>query len=311
MEVTVIMSAYNAEAFIAQAIQSVLDQTYKEFEFIIINDGSTDSTLSEIQNYSKRDNRIRCISHGNMGMGESLNKALRAAKNDLVVRMDADDTMFPSRIEEQVEFMRANPSVVIASCLAYYIDQNSRIIGRTYSDLVEKQSWRSYLKANEPLGLLHPGVIYRRSEILSLGGYRGKFWPAEDIDLWNRVIEKNKPVVTIPRVLMHYRIHGGSIITNKYFDSRMKFEWVRESMWCRRKGLKEPEWEEYLAKRGRRTLLQKLNWMRKAYAKYHYRTGGFDFAGKKYGSFLLRLVGAFVLQPVYVTTKIRKQWVSA
>lgn len=303
------MTAFNAENFIAQAIESVLKQTYSNFEFIIVNDGSTDSTLKIIKEYALIDTRIELIDHPNIGMGESLNKAIEIAKGDLIVRMDSDDIMMNNRIEEQIHYLHNNKNVAVLSCLAYYINERNEIIGKTFSDLKTVADCRKYYKNNEAIGLLHPGVVFRKNIIKELGGYRGKFWPAEDIDLWNRVVEEGYDIITLQIILMKYRIHNSSSITSKFIESRKKFEWVRETMWCRRKGEIEPTWDEYLEKLNNQTFIKKINWKRKTYAKHYYRAGGFDFAKKNYGIFICHLIAAFILQPIYVLNKINKQWV--
>ena len=307
MKVTIIMTAYNAETFINQAIESVLSQTYKNFEFIIVNDGSTDRTLGFIREFERVDNRIIVIDHANIGMGESLNQAIEISKSELIFRMDADDIMMSNRLEEQLSFMNENPKISVLSCLAYYIGKKNKVIGKTFSDLKEVEDCRRYYRDNEVIGLLHPGVVFRKSIIQNIGGYRGKFWPAEDIDLWNRLVEKGHDIVTLQKILMNYRVHGGSTITSKFIESRKKYEWVRETMWNRRKGNSEPAWDDFLNDFNTKSILEKLNWKRKAYAKNHYRAGGFDYANRKYLSFLLHLIGAFVLQPRYAFFKLKKQ----
>jgi glycosyltransferase involved in cell wall biosynthesis len=259
MMVSILLPAYNIDKFLKEAIDSVLNQTYKDFELILIDDGSTDNTLNIMQEYANKDNRIIIDSHENMGMGESLNRALKIAKGDLIIRMDADDIMLPQRIEMQVEFMQNNPNISVSSCLAYYINENGKIIGKTFSDLKTIDDSKRYLKENEPIGLLHPGVIFRKKDILEIGGYRGKFWPAEDIDLWNRLLENGKNIVVIQEILMKYRIHGDSIITSKFKEGRLKFEWVRECMWLRREGEKEPNWEEFLKNYNNMPFFKKLD----------------------------------------------------
>lgn len=307
MTVTVIMTAFNAESFIGQAIDSVLNQTYKDFDFIIVNDGSTDRTIEIIKEFELIDKRIIIIDHANIGMGASLNQAIEISRNEIIFRMDADDLMMPNRIEEQLNFMNSNPEIVVLSCLAYYIGEKNNVIGKTFSDLKVTADSKRYYSSNEVIGLLHPGVVFRKSIILEIGGYRGKFWPAEDIDLWNRLVEKGHIILTQQKILMKYRVHGGSTITSKFIESRKKYEWVRESMWNRRKGICEPTWDEFLNEFNNKSILEKLNWKRKAYAKNYYRTAGFDFAKNKFMSFIFHLIGAFILQPRYAFNKLTKQ----
>lgn len=115
-KVTVLMPAYNAEKYIETAIESILNQTYKDFEFIIVNDCSTDSTLDIIERYAKQDKRIKIISNKeNQKIAQTLNNGLKEAKGKYIARLDADDWSYPERLEKQVNFMEENPDVVLSS----------------------------------------------------------------------------------------------------------------------------------------------------------------------------------------------------
>jgi glycosyltransferase involved in cell wall biosynthesis len=305
--VSILLPAYNAQKYLRKSIESILSQTCKDFELILIDDGSTDDTLNIMQEYANKDKRIIIDSHANIGMGESLNKALKSTIFDLIIRMDADDIMHDNRIEKQLNFMKNNTDITVASCLAYYINENNRKIGRTFSDLKSINDAKKYYKNNDPIGILHPGVIFRKKDIMDIGGYRSQFWPAEDIDLWNRLLENGKNIVVMQEFLMRYRIHGDSIITSKFKQSRLKFEWVRECMWFRRAGKDEITLKEFLQMQKNLPLSTKINKFRKNHAKLFYRNSGFDYASNKLFRFLYKLLLAFILQPPYVIKKLIKQ----
>ncbi len=108
--VSVLMPAFNSARFLGQAVESVLAQSHRDFELILINDGSTDGTLALAQSYAQRDKRITIITHANMGMGRSLNDAMRWARGDWIARLDADDLMTPKRLERQLAFLRKIPT---------------------------------------------------------------------------------------------------------------------------------------------------------------------------------------------------------
>src|SRR5580704_476017 len=119
---SVLMSVYNSAEYLEQAIRSVLEQTYKKFEFLIIDDGSTDNSLEIAQRYAKHHKRIRIISHENWGACEALNAAAAQARGEWLFRMDPDHIMLPTRLERQLAFLRQNPDLAVASSLAYPID---------------------------------------------------------------------------------------------------------------------------------------------------------------------------------------------
>lgn len=111
--ISVIMSAYNAESIIADAIESILEQTFKNYELILIDDGSTDKTLEIIEEFARNEKRIKIISHKNRGLTRSLNRGLQEAKGKYIARQDADDYAYPQRLEQQIELMENNPDIVL------------------------------------------------------------------------------------------------------------------------------------------------------------------------------------------------------
>jgi len=113
VKVSIVMSVYNAQKYLDEAIESILNQTYSNFEFIIINDGSTDKSLEIIENYAKKDSRIIVINRENKGLIYSLNEGIRKANGKYIARMDADDISLPQRLEKQVEFMEKNKNIGI------------------------------------------------------------------------------------------------------------------------------------------------------------------------------------------------------
>ena len=185
-DISVVMSVFNAEEYLHEVIDSVLGQTFENFEFIISNNGSLDNTKNIIISYQKLDERVVLFDHDDLGFSESLNKAIGISKTNIIARIDADDVMEPARLEEQYNFLQKNKDVTLISCLANYINANGHKIGRTFSDLDSVEANRRYISENEPIGLLHPGAMYYRDAFLKVGGYRSEFAPAEDIDLWNR-----------------------------------------------------------------------------------------------------------------------------
>jgi glycosyltransferase involved in cell wall biosynthesis len=306
--ISILIPIYNSEKFLNQSISSVLNQTYKNFELLLVNDGSNDSSLKIIRNFSLEDSRIRVINFKkNCGMASALNKGISKAKFDLVIRMDADDIMLPNRVQKQLDFMIANSNVSVASCLANYINSQGKILGKTYSDLKTIDISQDYYRKNKVLGLLHPGVIFRKKHIQCVGGYRGKFWPAEDIDLWNRLLEKGYNIVVMQEVLMFYRIHEHSIITSEYMLSRLKYEWLTECMIQRRLNNKEPTWEEFISTQDNYSFFKKINIKRKRFAKLFYREAGFFYGENKKKFFLFKLFLSLLLQPIYVLKKIKDQ----
>jgi len=185
------------------SIESILNQTFKDFEFIIIDDASTDSSYKIAQSYQARDNRIVFLKNEqNMGLTKSLNKALRLAKGTFVARQDADDFSIVTRLEKQYEFLKSHPEIVLVATSASIIDSNNNEIFPKHYQLSPDQISK-FLKRHNII--VHGSVMFRKKEILDLGCYREHFKYAQDYELWLRLIEKHK-ISIIPKYLYKIKI---------------------------------------------------------------------------------------------------------
>lgn len=306
-QITVIMPVYNAELHLSAAIESVLGQSYEDFKLIIVNDGSTDGSTAIIAHYSKIDPRILSLYQENRGMADALNRGLKEARTEWVVRMDQDDEMLSNRIERQLDFVQVNPDVKVASCRAVYIDDSGKEFGKTANHLRTRADYRRLVRDNEAIGLLHPGVIMHRETILEVGGYRGQFWPAEDIDLWCRVSEEGHLILIQDEVLMKYRIYAGSTTTADFRKSRLQYEWVRSCMGARKKNEPEPDRETFLREWHAAPIFLRINRQRKALAKYCYRNAGHLILTRRWLKGISYFALASLLQPGYVFPRLKDQ----
>src|SRR5258706_12177501 len=183
VKLTVLMPAWNAEKFIAEAITSVLKQTFRDFELLIVNDGSTDNTLSEIKKVN--DPRIRVIQQEHRGIATSLNNGLKEARGIYIARFDADDLCNPERLEKQFYFLAKNPDYVVVGSDAEYIAENGEhlfdfsCIGHTHREIMQK------LYSGCPF--IHSGVMYRRDAVMNAGGYSADACSFEDYFLWTQL----------------------------------------------------------------------------------------------------------------------------
>lgn len=208
-KVSVILPVYNGERFVRESIESVLGQTFTDFELIIINDGSTDGT-GEILN-SFTDPRIVLIERENRGLVDTLNEGLSFAHGEYVARIDADDVMLPERLAKQVAYLDEHPKVAVLGGWAEIINGAGEVIGSYKYPPTGKGGLRAYILKHNPL--IHPTVMYRRDAILRVGGYR-QYRHIEDYELWTRVLAKYRGA-NLPEIIIKYRVHGGSI-TSKH-----------------------------------------------------------------------------------------------
>ncbi len=206
--VSVLMAVHNTERFVGQAIESILQQSFRDFELIVLDDGSTDRSLPILQHYAAQDLRIRLISRENRGIPQTRNELLREAQGEFIAVMDSDDVALPDRLARQVAFLQQSPDVVWVGGAFQLIDRKGRLM--TEIPLAERnEEIRSLLQAGQ-VSFLHPTALMRRSAVLQVGGYDESLPLAEDLDLWLRLSEIGA-LANLPKAVVQYRLHGNSI----------------------------------------------------------------------------------------------------
>ena len=199
--ITVLMTVYNAQRYVDVAIRSVRDQTFRDFEFVIIDDGSTDASLSIMRRHAAVDDRIRIITRGNTGIVRALNEGLEAAQGELIARMDADDQSDVRRLEMQVDQFMQNPALVALGSNAIAIDPQGRRLGYAPVPLTHEEIEHCHLCGTS--SMYHPAVMMRREAVMCVGAYRD-LCPAEDYDLWLRLGEIGR-LANLPEPLLIWR----------------------------------------------------------------------------------------------------------
>lgn len=200
--ISVLMSVYNAERYVAEAVQSILGQTEGRFEFLIVNDGSTDASASILNRYAAQDSRIRVIHQDNRGLIASLNLLLDQARAPIVARMDSDDVSRPERFAVQLAEMTAHPEIAVLGTNTDELDADGAYF--PCSDFHPEQSQDIRERLMVASAMCHPSVMMRRDVIRSVGGYRAAFRHCEDYDLWLRVSEHHA-MRNLPDRLFLYR----------------------------------------------------------------------------------------------------------
>jgi glycosyltransferase involved in cell wall biosynthesis len=224
--VSVVMAAWNAESFVAEAVESILGQTFDDFEFIVVDDGSMDGTGAILDAYAARDPRIRLATNDrNLGLIRSLNRSLAMARGRYIVRQDADDVSLPVRIEWQFAFMETHPDVGICGTRVREIGAGAAGV-RTY--YTEDGELRAALLFRCPFA--HPAVILRRQVLdrLSLS-YDEAFPQAQDYALWAQVAPHTR-LANLPDVLVLYRLHGASVTQRRHAEQGANAARVRRAL---------------------------------------------------------------------------------
>ncbi len=298
--VSVVITAYNSEKFLPEALDSVLNQTYQNFEMILVNDGSKDRTLEILKEYQQKDSRIVIDDHENMGISKSANRALRLAKGNIVIRMDSDDVMMPNRIEEQVKFLQENPAVTMVSCDAEFINERGETIGQQRMPGYDKvEDTYEALKADKLIACAHTGFAAYREKMLEVGGYNEKLKCVVDLDLFTRMVEKGNVLIIIRKNLMRYRMHGTSVMASgmKSMLLQNTIAWVIDSMLRRRQGKRELEYDEFLEVLESQSWWSKVDRKRRFYAYNYYRASGILFGNRKYAKAFMYVSLALALHP--------------
>lgn len=208
--ISVVMSVYNGEKYLAEAIDSILHQTYADFEFIIVDDGSVDSTEEILQAYKKRDHRITNLNNErNIGLADSLNLGISKAQGKYIARMDADDISMPDRFEKQIQFLEENPGIRVLGTNVYRIDENGRILREVaYPTLARDMRWNMIWGNNAVV--CHPSVMMAAEWVRNIGLYKDQP-TSQDLELWSRVFtEEPLPIWNMQLPLLKYRVHPES-----------------------------------------------------------------------------------------------------
>ena len=202
------MSVYNGEEYLAEAIESVLCQSFADFELIVINDCSTDKTAEILADFEKADSRVKVHTNEvNLRLPSSLNKAISLAQGRYIARMDADDICIADRLERQYDFMEKNQDVALSSC-RFFTLKNGQIASGGGGGRCDNESIKALLLVTNPI--LHPGIIARAEVIKSLG-YDKNFTCTEDMELWTRFALGGHKIQIQPEYLMIYRLHDKQI----------------------------------------------------------------------------------------------------
>jgi glycosyltransferase involved in cell wall biosynthesis len=243
------MPVYNCAKYIREAIESILNQTYKEFEFIIINDGSTDNTTKILNEYANKDSRIKVINRPNSGIVVALNRGLAEAKGEWIFRMDGDDIALPHRFAVQIETIKKNPSLVLLGGWCQQINAGG-IPLKINKYPTKHNALVKRLEARRPF-FPHPTACFSRDMVIRLGGYRERFRHAEDTDLWLRLAGKGG-VACCEDVVIQLRKHSHNISYLQNNLQQLRSVASRICYFRRKAGLSDPSqmeedvWQDFL-----------------------------------------------------------------
>jgi glycosyltransferase involved in cell wall biosynthesis len=240
---SVLMPAYNAEKYISKAIESILAQTYRNFELIILDDGSHDSTNNIAQSYARQDPRVKVHRQENSGVIVSLNQLVELSTGEILFRMDADDVSLDTRFERQLAYLEQHPEVIALGSRVQLMDPDGDPINDDFFNAVTHEQIDG-LNLSVRAALCHPAVAMRKSAVVKLGGYRSEYAHAEDLDLFLRMAELGR-LANLEETLLRYRLHPDSIgHTKTQHQFRSASAAVNEAR--RRRGISATQHDEAL-----------------------------------------------------------------
>ncbi len=211
--ISVVLPVCNAEAYISEALDSIFAQTFKDFEIIAVNDGSTDNSFQILEDYAARDKRIVPHHLQSTGLVGALNYGIKVARGHYVARMDGDDVCHPTRFERQITFLTNNPDIAFLGTQIDILDGDGKAVSRSHFPVDCADVNTALLQGFCPF--CHPTMMIRREALLALGGYNSVFQTAEDLELWQRASLKFR-LANLDEVLFSYRRHDQSVSTTKH-----------------------------------------------------------------------------------------------
>lgn len=308
MFISVVMPAYNVERFVAEAVESVLNQTHRDLELIAVDDGSTDGTKAILEHYASLDSRMRVIAQPNGGVAAARNAGIEIAQSQWIAVMDADDLMEPHRLERQVAFLGEHPDLAIASSLVTWIDQQGNPLGQSSSNLTTDSAVREAYRRDPVIILSHPTCMIRRDIMLSVGAYRTQFRASSDIDLFNRIADAGGRILVQPEHLLRYRIHPSSVTgTTASWDSTVH-RWIRQCSEHRKSGLPEPGLDEYRQLWRQAPWYRRLNQRREDFANILYNQATFSYSVGRFATTVLLVLASSICSPTIAPRKVWRKY---
>lgn len=297
LRVSVVMAVHNGEAYVAEAVSSVLSQEHEHLDLILVNDGSTDGTESVLTSFDDR--RIILVSQEQSGVAPARNRGLREARGELVAFIDHDDVWFPDKLRRQVEVF-ADPEVGLVGSLMNYLGDRGPTRA-TAGERADDQLDRIAAAKLMPFPL--SSIVARRVLIEQVGGFDeglARIGQVEDLDLVSRIARLAR-IVTVQQVLGYYRVHGQAASFKTFHAMRRGTRFLRDRILAEESG-HTLTWDEWCV-----SATDRRSAIRGDRANYLYRSAGFDLVSGHWLRGFARLVHAGVLNPAYVLSRLRRQ----
>ena len=301
--ISVVMPAYNTGKYIGEAIESILNQTFQDFEIIVIDDGSSDNTVDVVMSYMEKDNRIRLIQNQHGGVSRARNAGVETAKYDWIALLDSDDVALPERLEKQWAAIQNDPEVIVWDTGIKNMGADGQI--RPELKQIAPSTKEEFFKKRKEGEVVYVGTtsaIFRRDIGLQVGGFDVRFKNSGDTEFWNRM-GQHGPMLSVQEPLTLYRLHGESL-TSKSFEHQFingRFIQLRAKAWAQGKDLL---YEDYINDYNNQPPLKRfLRNMNKASRRF-YRDASVYISSKNYIKGFTYLGMSLLLNPFLISGRI-------
>lgn len=306
-KVSIMLPDYNGGELVRESIESVLAQTYTDYVLYLIDNGSTKDNTREIL-HSYTDSRIVHVDVDvNDGTSSAYNAVLNKITTPWVAIIHADDLWYPTKLEKQMAFLEQHPDYCILGTWYDYIDINSKVIGTSKEPLTAWDKVEEKYNANQMVVFCHPSIVFNREVAINAGGFRQEFWPTDDADMWQRMLETGGKACIYPEVLTMYRIHNASTTITRMNELNAKRRYTEYCMKLRRSNQQEIPFEWFLQLQKQRPWAKQFAEKYEDYVFYQYRCAISAVAAKKKFSMLFHGLICAVLNPFMVIGVLSKK----
>lgn len=303
--ISVILPVHNGERYLSEAVESVLNQTFRDFELIIVENASTDRSFEIAHAFAMQDDRVRVFHSNEAGAARAMNQGVAHARGGWFARMDADDVWLPEKLERQWQFIQNNPDLDVVSTWGWHIGEMGKRIGMFQVGPTTRSEFQRLRDGNEVIYLLSPSTMFSRRAAIATGGHDPDYPVSQDVEYWTRLADRFS-VLTLAEPLVLYRVHASACSTHQMTRQLFQAERVKHNAGLRRSGMHELTSKEYAELRSQRPLLtrmgEKITWQSQTF----YRRGGANLAADKIqGVGWLALSG--LLDPFLLMRRLRRQ----
>ena len=305
--VSVLMPVYNAAKYLSEAVTSILNQSFEDFELLAVDDGSQDRSRDILNGFARRDARIRPLCLPHKGLVAALNEGLSAARGQWVARMDADDVAVSDRLEAQLGFAERHQGVSVIGTYAWYIGETGRPVGLYCIGPTTLAEFDSLMRGDELIRLIHPTILMDRQMVVGSGGYDERFRHVEDVELYNRLADRGYISLVLPQAKLCYRVHEGSVVMRSHLEMSRMYRFVEAVVAARRRAAAPIAYDDFLRQEQDASLLCRATRRRVDLGAYLYRRGGVHFATGNRTTGAACVAMALCLTPRDVSRKLRTQ----